>query len=192
MSRADRATARVAAALVDDRNHPTPATQSRRRCPTRIAVAARKLGHIRADVAVALSLSLTHKAVGSDRTIPNIDVDTLDHEPTGTVPVGVPGASRYDDARNRQQPRASILGPARRQATRSDRLGDHSPRGVLGRAAAAGQHYLPARRDIGALSPYERSGVTRLAARSALPHNPPTQPSPRTSLKCRRGTISRQ
>ncbi|MBW3627212.1 MAG: hypothetical protein KY412_06345, partial [Actinobacteria bacterium] len=37
------------------------------RCQTRIAVAARKLGVIRADVAVALSLSLTHKAVGFDR-----------------------------------------------------------------------------------------------------------------------------
>ena len=37
------------------------------RCQTRIAVAARKLGVIHADVAVALSLSLTHKAVGFDR-----------------------------------------------------------------------------------------------------------------------------
>ena len=41
------------------------------RCQTRIAVAARKLGIIRADVAVALSLSLTHKAVGFDRRIPD-------------------------------------------------------------------------------------------------------------------------
>src|SRR5215471_21031207 len=37
------------------------------RCQTRIAVAARKLGIITADIAVALSLSLTHKAVGFDR-----------------------------------------------------------------------------------------------------------------------------
>jgi hypothetical protein len=64
-----------------------------------------------ADVAVALSLSLTHKAVGFDRAIPTIDVDTLDHEPTGTLPVGVPGASRYDGARNRQQPRGSPSAP---------------------------------------------------------------------------------
>ena len=37
------------------------------RCQTRIAVAARKLGIIHADVAVALSLSMTAKAVGFDR-----------------------------------------------------------------------------------------------------------------------------
>ena len=43
------------------------------RCQTRIAVAARKLSVIRADVAVALSLSLTHKAVGFDRAFPEVD-----------------------------------------------------------------------------------------------------------------------
>ena len=43
------------------------------RCQTRIAVAARKLGLIKADIAVALSLSLTHKAVGFDRRMPEID-----------------------------------------------------------------------------------------------------------------------
>lgn len=37
------------------------------RCQTRAAVAARKLGLIRADHAVALSLSVTHKAIGFDR-----------------------------------------------------------------------------------------------------------------------------
>jgi uncharacterized ferredoxin-like protein len=73
------------------------------RCQTRIAVAARKLGVIRADVAVALSLSLTHKAIGFDRKMPEVDVDALDYEGTGTLPRGVPGASRYDGARNRQQ-----------------------------------------------------------------------------------------
>src|SRR5215207_3929142 len=81
------------------------------RCQTRIAVAARKLGLIRADVAVGLSLSLTHKAVGFDRAIPTVDVDTLDLEPTGTLPVGIPGASRYDGARNRHRPRTSLSGP---------------------------------------------------------------------------------
>jgi hypothetical protein len=87
------------------------------RCQTRIAVAARKLGLIRADVAVALSLSLTHKAVGLDRAIPTVDVDTLDLEPTGTLPVGLPGATRYDGARNRQQPRGAF---SERTEQRSD------------------------------------------------------------------------
>lgn len=40
------------------------------RCQTRVAVAARKLEVITADHAVALSLSLTHKAVGFDRRFP--------------------------------------------------------------------------------------------------------------------------
>ena len=78
------------------------------RCQTRIAVAARKLGIIHADIAVALSLSLTHKAVGFDRRIGDIDFDTLDLPATGTLPVGIPGATRADGARNRQQPRTPI------------------------------------------------------------------------------------
>jgi len=82
------------------------------RCQTRIAVAARKLGIIRADLAVALSLSLTHKAVGFDRLITDVDYDALDLPGTGTLPVGIPGASRYDGARNRQQPRNPITGPS--------------------------------------------------------------------------------
>src|SRR5712692_2000685 len=45
------------------------------RCQTRIAVAARKLGVIKADIAVALSLSLTHKAVGFDRRIAEVDIE---------------------------------------------------------------------------------------------------------------------
>jgi uncharacterized ferredoxin-like protein len=78
------------------------------RCQTRSAVAARKLGIIRADLAVALSLSMTHKAIGFDRRMPDVDVDALDYPPTGTLPVGVEGASRYDGARNRQQPRTGL------------------------------------------------------------------------------------
>ena len=78
------------------------------RCQTRIAVAARKLGIIDADVAVGLSLSLTHKAVGFDRRMPDIDVDTLDYEPTATLPVGVEGGERYGGARSRQQPRRPL------------------------------------------------------------------------------------
>src|SRR5262245_39207426 len=47
------------------------------RCQTRVAVAARKLGHIEADVAVALSLSMTQKSIGFDRQIPAVDFDAL-------------------------------------------------------------------------------------------------------------------
>jgi uncharacterized ferredoxin-like protein len=78
------------------------------RCLTRIAVAARKLEIIKADIAVALSLSLTHKAIGFDRRMPEIDFDELDLPATGTLPVGVPGAAREGGARNRQQPRREL------------------------------------------------------------------------------------
>jgi uncharacterized ferredoxin-like protein len=78
------------------------------RCQTRSAVAARKLGIIQADVAVALSLSMTHKAIGFDRRMPEVDVDTLPYPPTGTLPIAVEGAQRYGGVRNRQQPRRSL------------------------------------------------------------------------------------
>ena len=86
------------------------------RCQTRIAVAARKLGVINADIAVALSLSLTHKAVGFDRKIGEVDVDALDLPATGTLPLGIEGAVRADGARNRQQPRTSLR-PGRSEET---------------------------------------------------------------------------
>ena len=79
------------------------------RCQTRVAVAARKLGHITAEIAVALSLSVTHKAIGFDRRMPEIDFDALDLPSTGTLPVGVPGAARSGGARNRQQPRHPVV-----------------------------------------------------------------------------------
>lgn len=78
------------------------------RCQTRVAVAARKLGVIRADVAVALSLSMTAKAVGFDRRINEVDYDALDYQPTGTLPIGIDGAERHGGTRNRQQPRNPI------------------------------------------------------------------------------------
>jgi len=78
------------------------------RCQTRVAVAARKLGVIQADHAVALSLSMTHKAVGFDRPMPEADFDNLDMPPTGTQPVGIPGAARQQGARNRQAPRQPV------------------------------------------------------------------------------------
>ena len=84
------------------------------RCQTRIAVAARKLHLIRADLAVALSLSLTHKAITFDRRMPDIDYDLLDLPATGTLPLGVPGAPRADGARNKQQPRTATARRTRR------------------------------------------------------------------------------
>jgi uncharacterized ferredoxin-like protein len=76
------------------------------RCQTRVAVAARKTGLIRSDLAVALSLSMTHKAIGFDRKMPDPgDFDTMAYPPTNTLPVGMPDGSRYGGARNRQQPR---------------------------------------------------------------------------------------
>jgi len=88
------------------------------RCQTRIAVAARKLGVVQADLAVALSLSLTHKAVTFDRRMPEVDFDALDPPGTGTLPVGVPGAVRGGGARNRQQPRQPTARPPRRSPSR--------------------------------------------------------------------------
>lgn len=63
------------------------------RCQTRIAVAARKLGLIQAEAAVALSLSVTHKNPGFDNRMPPVDFEA---EPvrslpgTGTRPVKTP------------------------------------------------------------------------------------------------------
>ena len=52
------------------------------RCQTRVATAARKLSLIQADHAVALSLSMTHKAVGFDRPMPEADSTTsISHPP---------------------------------------------------------------------------------------------------------------
>ena len=78
------------------------------RCQTRVATAARKLGIIVADLAVALSLSVTHKAVGFDRMMPAVDFDALDYPPTLTLPTAAEKGERYDGARHRQQPRKSI------------------------------------------------------------------------------------
>jgi len=77
------------------------------RCQTRIAVAARKLGIIKADVAVALSLSLTHKNLGFDRTFPAVDFDALHLPATDTLPVAAETGVLQRGARHRQQPRRS-------------------------------------------------------------------------------------
>lgn len=63
------------------------------RCQTRIAVAARKLGLIEAEVAVALSMSVTHKNVGFDNRMPAVDFDSphlADLPKTGAIPVKRP------------------------------------------------------------------------------------------------------
>jgi uncharacterized ferredoxin-like protein len=78
------------------------------RCQTRSAVAARKLGVIEAEMAVALSLSMTQKAIAFDRRMPEIAFDDLDLPGTDTLPTGVEGASRGDGARNRQRTRRPI------------------------------------------------------------------------------------
>lgn len=57
------------------------------RCQTRVAVAARKLGVIAAEIAVALSLSVTHEAIGFDRGMPEVDFDALELSGIGTQPV---------------------------------------------------------------------------------------------------------
>ena len=81
------------------------------RCQTRAATAARKLGVITSHHAVALSLSMTHKAVGFDRRFPEVDFDALDLPSTGTLPVGVEGPGRSGGARNPQQPRRPFERP---------------------------------------------------------------------------------
>jgi uncharacterized ferredoxin-like protein len=77
------------------------------RCQTRVAVAARKLGVIRADHAIALSLSMTHKAIGFDRRMPDADFDVLEYPATGTLPVAAEGGGP-DRVRRKQAPRNPI------------------------------------------------------------------------------------
>lgn len=58
------------------------------RCQTRIAVAARKLGLIQAEIAVALSMTVTHKNPGFDARMPAVDFAApAAAAPTGTQPV---------------------------------------------------------------------------------------------------------
>lgn len=75
------------------------------RCQTRVVIAARKLGIITADIGVALSLSVTHKAIGFDRRMPEVDFDALDLPTTGTLPIALEGAPQQARPRARQQPR---------------------------------------------------------------------------------------
>lgn len=85
------------------------------RTQTRIAVAARKLGIIQADIAVALSLSLTHKNPGFDNVMPQIDfssAEMLALPATNVLPVAATGGVR-EGGRHRQEP---VARPTRRRA----------------------------------------------------------------------------
>ncbi|MBI2080505.1 MAG: hypothetical protein HYT86_02090 [candidate division NC10 bacterium] len=71
------------------------------------AKTARKLGLIQADVAVALSLSMTHKSIGFDRRMPEVDFSAADPDPnapasTRTLPIGAEGGER-EGGRHKQQ-----------------------------------------------------------------------------------------
>ena len=68
-----------------------------------------RIASSRFNLAVAMSLSVTHKSLGFDRRMPEVDFDALDLPPTNTLPVAVEGAARYGGARNRQQSRHPIV-----------------------------------------------------------------------------------
>src|SRR5258707_10423866 len=101
------------------------------RCQTRIAVAARKLGLIQADHAVALSLSMTHKAIGFDRAMPEADFDSLDLPPTGSLgPLGRPEPGRHLPRRVHPPPRRVRDRPAGPRTCRGRHAGP--ARGLAG------------------------------------------------------------
>ncbi|MDP9452702.1 MAG: hypothetical protein M3P97_04780 [Actinomycetota bacterium] len=54
------------------------------------------------------SLSITHKAIGFDRRMPDIDFAALEDATTGTLPVAAADGERFGGARNKQQPRYPI------------------------------------------------------------------------------------
>jgi hypothetical protein len=82
------------------------------RTQTRIAVAARKLGIIKADIAVALSLSLTHKNIAFDKVMPQVDFEApelQDLPATHTLPRAADTGAR-EGGRHKQQP---VMSPTR-------------------------------------------------------------------------------
>ena len=78
------------------------------RCQTRVAVAARKLGLIQAGHAVALSLSMTHKAIGFDRPCPTRTSTPLTSRPPGHSRSACP-----------EQPATAARGTSRHPGSRS-------------------------------------------------------------------------
>jgi uncharacterized ferredoxin-like protein len=75
------------------------------RCQTRVAVAARHTGLIKADLAVALSLSITHKSEGFDRTMPEVDfaLVPVDEPPAPGLQPRAAGSGERSGGRHRQQ-----------------------------------------------------------------------------------------
>ena len=61
-------------------------------------------------IGYALSLSLTHKNIGFDRTMPVTDFDALDLPGTNTLPAAAATGELQAGARHRQQPRRSTRG----------------------------------------------------------------------------------
>jgi hypothetical protein len=51
---------------------------------------------------------MTHKAIGFDRRMPEVDFDALDLPATATLPVAREGEDQKGSARTRQQPRHPI------------------------------------------------------------------------------------
>ena len=127
------------------------------RCQTRVATAARKLGLIHSEHAVAFSLSMTHKAIGFDRKMPEIDYRTPDLPETGTPPIAAPGASRDggaapgDAARHRRHrgpniPARAAMAQIREHAPAQRRRAAHVLRSRLARARPHLRHPWPVRR----------------------------------------------
>ncbi len=86
------------------------------RTQTRIAVAARKLGIIKADVAVALSLSLTHKNVGFDKAMPQVDFDAPEYRDlpiTHTLPSAAESGERAGGRHRQEQFTRPVRGEKR-------------------------------------------------------------------------------
>jgi len=74
------------------------------RCQTRIAVAARKLGLIKADIAVGLSMSVTHKNPSFDNGMPKVDFSDA-----GLSGLPATGAEPVKTAEGRWRHRADIV-----------------------------------------------------------------------------------
>ena len=108
------------------------------RCQIRVAVAARKLGVIQADHSVALSPSMTSKAIGFDRAMPEADFDNPACRPPGRSRPAYRGWSATAAGETGRHPasRSAPPGPERRPAHPANPPGQsRSSRGGNGCAA---------------------------------------------------------
>ncbi len=108
------------------------------RCQTRVAVAARKLGLIQAGHSVALSPSMTSKAIGFDRAMPEADFDNPACRPPGRSRPAYRGWSATAAGETGRHPasRSAPPGPERRPAHPANPPGQsRSSRGGNGCAA---------------------------------------------------------